>query len=51
MKPTVSVITTSRSSGKRRRRERVSRVAKSLFSVSTSAPVRLLSKVLLPALV
>ena len=51
MKPTVSVITTSRSSGNRSRRVRVSRVAKSLSSASTSESVRLLRSVLLPAFV
>ena len=51
MKPTVSVMITSRSSGKRSRRLTGSRVANSLFSASASASVSELSRVDLPALV
>ncbi len=51
MKPTVSVMITSRSRGKRRRRLVGSRVAKSLSSASTDEPVSALSSVDLPAFV
>ncbi len=51
MKPTVSVTITSFPLGKYARRARVSRVAKSLSSASTSEPVIMLMRVLLPALV
>ena len=51
MKPTVSVMMTSRSSGKRSRRLVGSSVAKSLSSASTSLWVSALSSVDLPALV
>ncbi len=51
MKPTVSVITTSPSRGKRRRRLVGSSVMNSLSAASTSLPVSALSSVLLPAFV
>ncbi len=51
MKPTVSVTITSRSRGKRSRREVGSSVANSLSSTSTSVRVSARSSVLLPAFV
>ena len=51
MKPTVSLNSTGPQPGNCQRRVRVSSVANSLFSASTSAPVSAFISVLLPALV
>ncbi len=51
MNPTVSLNSTGPQPGSCQRRVRVSSVANSLSSASTSAPVSTLSSVLLPALV